>query len=102
MQALAAEVKAQVDANRAPPSPVLDARIAANAGDLQARLDLAEHYIGYKAWPEALEQLLEIVRRDRAFGEDVGRKRMIEVFGLAAAQPQLVSEWRRKLSSSLF
>jgi len=46
--------------------------------------------------------LLEIVRRDRAFGDDVGRKTMIEVFGLASAQPELVSEWRRRLSSVLF
>jgi putative thioredoxin len=102
VQGLAQQVKAEVEANRAPPSPALEAKIKANPGDLQARLDLAEHYIGYKAWPEAMEQLLEIVRRDRKFGEDVGRKRMIEVFGLAAAQPQVVSEWRRKLSSLLF
>jgi len=27
---------------------------------------------------------------------------MIQVFELAASQPQLVSAWRRKLSSSLF
>jgi putative thioredoxin len=76
--------------------------VAANGADLQARLELAQHYIAHKAWEPALEQLLEIVRTDRAFGDDVGRKTMIQVFDLASAQPQLVSAWRRKLSSLLF
>jgi putative thioredoxin len=101
-QALAARIAALLKENRLPPSPELEARIAANPADLQARLDLAQHCIAHKAWEPALEQLLEIVRRDRAFGEDVGRKTMIQVFELAAAQPELVSVWRRRLSSALF
>lgn len=101
VQALIAQVRQQLDAASAAP-PELLARVAANEADLQARLELAEHYIGNKAWAGAFEQLLEIVRRDRQFGDDIGRKKMIEAFGLAQAQPQLVSEWRRKLSSVLF
>ena len=101
-QALAARVQAVLEQNRLPPSPELEARIAANPGDLQARLELAQHCIAHKAWEEALGQLLEIVQRDRAFGEDIGRKTMIQVFELAAGQPDLVSAWRRKLSSALF
>ena len=50
----------------------------------------------------ALEQLLEIVRRDRAFGNDVGRQRMLAVFEMAAADQDMVSEYRSKLSSVLF
>lgn len=102
IQALAAQIKKAADANRRPPTPELDAKIAANPADLQARLALAEHCIKFKDWAAAFEQLLEIVRRDRQFGEDIGRKKMIEAFGLAEAQPQLVAEWRRKLSSTLF
>ena len=85
-----------------PPAPALEARIAAHPGDLEARLELAQHAIAHKAWEPALEQLLEIVRRDRAFGEDIGRKTMLQVFELASAQPELVSAWRRKLSSAIF
>jgi len=101
-QALEARVQAVLEQNRLPPSPQLEARIAENPGDLQARLELAQHCIAHKAWEPALEQLLEIVQRDRAFGEDVGRKTMIQVFELASAQPELVSAWRRRLSSVLF
>jgi len=101
-QALEARVQAVLEQNRLPPSPELEARIAANPGDLQARLELAQHCIAHKAWEPALEQLLEIVQRDRGFGDDVGRKTMVQVFELAASQPDLVSSWRRRLSSVLF
>ena len=98
---LMAEVAAAVEAARPPVPHAQLARVSANEGDLQARLDLAEYYIGYKQWAEAFEQLVEIVRRDRAFQDDVGRKRMVAVFDLASAQPQVVSEWRRRLGAAL-
>lgn len=102
VQALAERVRRQVAEGAEPPPVELLNAVAGKPDDLQARLDLARHYIGQKTWAPALEQLLEIVRRDRTFGDDVGRKTMIEVFGLASAQPELVSEWRRRLSSVLF
>jgi putative thioredoxin len=102
VQALVERVRQQVAEGAEPPPVELLNAVAGKPDDLQARLDLARHYIGQKTWAPALEQLLEIVRRDRAFGDDVGRKTMIEVFGLASAQPELVSEWRRRLSSVLF
>ena len=57
-------------ANRPPPRPDLEQAIVANPGNLQARLELADHYAQLKAWKEALGHLLEIVQRDRKFGED--------------------------------
>ncbi len=101
-QALAARVQVLLEENALPPAPELEARIAADPADLAARLELAQHCLAHKAWEPALEQLLEIVRRDRAFGDDVGRKTMLQIFDLASAQPELVSAWRRKLSSVLF
>jgi len=101
-QALETRINALLEENALPPAPELEARIAANPADLEARLELAQHCIAHKAWEQALEQLIEIVRRDRAFGEDIGRKTMLQVFDLAAAQPQLVAAWRRRLSSVLF
>ena len=100
-QALAARVQAMLEQNKLPPSPQLEARIVKDPADLQARLELAQHCIAHKAWEQALEQLLEIVVRDRAFGDDVGRKTMIQVFELAQSQPQLVTAWRRRLGAAL-
>ncbi|RPH46942.1 MAG: thioredoxin [Burkholderiales bacterium] len=99
--ALMQQVADAVDASKPPvPHELLD-RVAAHPTDLQARLDLAEYWIEYKDWEPALEQLLEIVLRDRAFQEDIGRRRMVQVFELAAAQPALVSDWRRRLGGAL-
>jgi putative thioredoxin len=99
--ALMQQVVEAAEAAKPPvPQALLD-RVAAQPADLQARLDLAEYWIEFKEWEPALEQLLEIVLRDRAFQEDIGRRRMVQVFELAAAQPPLVSEWRRRLGGAL-
>ena len=98
-------IKTRLDAIDAaadlPPTDALEAQVAANPGDLEARFDLANALIARHKYAGALEHLLEIVKRDRTFREDVGRKTMLSVFDLAAHQPQLVSEWRRKLSATL-
>ncbi|WP_321913090.1 thioredoxin [Paraburkholderia sp. J11-2] len=84
-----------------PPTDALEAQVAADPADLEARFDLANALIARRKYAGALEHLLEIVKRDRAFRDDAGRKTMLSVFDLAAHQPQLVSEWRRKLSATL-
>ena len=85
-----------------PEEDELIARIEANPTDLQARLELANKRIARRAWGPAMDELLEIVQRDRTFQEEIGRKTLIAVFGMASAQPELVSQYRRKLSTMLF
>ncbi|MBV8627375.1 MAG: thioredoxin [Paraburkholderia sp.] len=98
-------IKTRLDALDAaadlPPTDALEARVAANPADLEARFDLANAFIARRKYAEALGQLIEIVQRDRSFREDIGRKTMLSVFDLAAHQPELVSQWRRKLSAAL-
>jgi putative thioredoxin len=80
----------------------LEQRIASDPGDLDARLQLARHLARARAYEPALEQLLEIVRRDRKFGDDAGRKTMLEIFSLLAPDDPLLSRYRRLLSSALY
>jgi putative thioredoxin len=82
----------------------LQARIAADANDLDARLQLANALALARDYRGALSQLLEIVRRDRKWNEDAGRKTMLTLFTLLASQPQhddLVREFRVALSRTL-
>ncbi|SDC18683.1 thioredoxin [Cupriavidus sp. YR651] len=79
----------------------LAARVDANPNDLAARLDLAKVLIARRQYEPALEQLIAIVRKDRGFEDDIGRKTMLSVFELMADQPEAVSRWRRQLSTSL-
>ncbi|MCW5621479.1 MAG: thioredoxin [Burkholderiales bacterium] len=80
----------------------LEARIAANAGDLEARLALAKLHVAQQRYEPALEQLLEIIRRDRKWNGEAGRKTMLSVFDLLGAQNELVSKYRRLLASALY
>lgn len=88
-------------AARAGDLDALKARVAANAGDLDARLQLANLYVARNEYRSALDQLLEIVRRDRKFRDDIGRRTMLEVFTLLG-QHELVDEYRRRLSSAMY
>jgi putative thioredoxin len=100
--ALATALAAVEQAQDAPEETELQARIAQNPDDLHARLDLANKRIARRAWGPAMDELLEIVARDREFQEQAGRKSMIAVFEMASAQPELVAQYRRKLSTLLF
>ncbi len=84
-----------------PQRETLQARVAANATDLQARLDLADLLIARADYEPALEQLLEIAARDRSFGDDIGRKSVLAVFDLMGGQSATVASYRRRLASVL-
>jgi putative thioredoxin len=91
---------ADTDAERSDPAE-LEARVLSNPDDLEARLRLAKLHAGVQRYEPALEQLLEIIRRDRDFGDDAGRKTMLAIFDLLQNEGALVSRYRRLLASTL-
>jgi len=80
----------------------LQRKVAADPADLEARLGLAGALAARRAWREALEQLLAIVRANRDWKDGEARKQMLAIFNLAAGEPDLVQEYRRKLAASLY
>ena len=80
----------------------LQARISKNPADLEARLQLANLHVARGRHREALDELLEIVKRDRTFKDDVGRRTMLEVFSVLGPDHELIEEYRRKLASALY
>jgi putative thioredoxin len=80
----------------------LKQRIARDANDLDARLQLANLCVARQDYATALDQLLEIVRRDRSFRDDIARKTILQVFSLLGNQGDLVSEYRRRLASAMY
>ncbi len=99
---LAARLEALELAQMLPPAGTLVRRLRVDPGDLDARMDLAELHIARRDFRPALEHLLEIVARDRKYGEDGARLKMLAVFDMAAADAELVTEYRGRLSSLLF
>ena len=79
----------------------LTARVAANENDLEARLKLANLLVAAGRYEAGMDQLLEIVRRDRGFGDDIGRKTLLSVFDLLGGG-ELLSRYRRMLASVLY
>jgi putative thioredoxin len=99
-RALARLQLADADAEHSDPA-ALEMRVRSNPDDLETRLRLAKLYASQRRYEPALEQLLEITRRDRGFGNDAGRKTMLALFDLLQGQNDLVSRYRKLLASAL-
>jgi len=68
----------------------------------EARYQLSSLYITRAEYDKALEQLLEIMRRDRQYGDDAGRKGMLKVFEMLGGKGELVSRYRQKMAGLLY
>ena len=82
----------------------LQARIAANGDDPDARLQLANALALSGDYRPALEHLLAIVRRDRKWQDEAARKAMLDLFTLLGGDAQfddLVREFRIALARTL-
>ena len=97
-----ARLQASETAKGLPPIDLLARRIHIDPNDLEARLKLADLLISRRDFGPAMHQLLEIVKRDRNFRDDIARVRILSVFEMAAGQPELVTEYRSRLSTLLF
>jgi putative thioredoxin len=80
----------------------LRAKLAADAKDHQARFDLAMALDAGGNRDGALEELLELVRRDRKWNEEAGRKQLVTLFEAMGPTDPRTIEARRKLSGLLF
>ncbi len=85
-----------------PSEDELKAKLAANPADHEARTALAALYAAKRSYREAMDALLEIVRREKDWQEGEARRQLLALFNLAAGEPELVSEYRRKLSAALY
>lgn len=85
-----------------PAADELRARLAADPADHEARVALAGIYASQRRYAEAMDELLEIVRRARHWRDGEARKQMLAVLDLAAGNPELVATYRRKLASAMF
>ena len=84
-----------------PDKKLLITRLENDDSDLQARLDLANHHIADQEYDTAFELLLDILRRDRNFGDDIARKTLLELFTLLGNHDDRVRNARKKLASLL-
>jgi putative thioredoxin len=84
------------------PVAELEQRVAVNPLDHQGRFDLAVALNASNRRQEALDQLLEIVRRDRKWNDDAARKQLVQFFEAWGPTDEHTVSGRRRLSSILF
>jgi putative thioredoxin len=80
----------------------LERKVAANAADHQARFDLAVALNAKGRRQEALDHLVEIVRRDRKWNDDGARKQLVQLFEAWGPTDEVTVAGRKRLSSILF
>ncbi len=97
-----AELKLKEQGAQVGDTAPLEAKLAADPGDHQARYDLALARDARGDREGAIDELLEIIRRDRKWNDEAARKHLVTLFeAMGPADPRTVAA-RRKLSTILF
>jgi putative thioredoxin len=88
-----------------------DSQIALNKRDFDARFAKAQMLMASQAWTDAMDELLEILMRDKAWASDLARKTFIAILDIIEPPPikvadgqippvdPVVATYRRRLSS---
>jgi len=87
-------------ASTAPDADSLQRRIGQNPDDLEARHQLAALLLIDDQYPAAMDQLLEIFRRDRSFRDGAGRHGLLAVFRILGDDHSLVKRYRQLMLES--
>jgi len=98
-------VRAQLALAAAAPTgdaAAVQARLAADPNDHQARYDLSLAQAASGDFKGAVDSLLAIISADREWNEQAARKQLLVVFDAAGAGSDVAREGRRRLSSILF
>lgn len=80
----------------------LQAQVDADPKNHQARFDLANALYAAGKNEEAIDQLLEIIMRDKAWNDEAAREQLVKIFDALGFTHELTVSGRRRLSSILF
>jgi len=100
-QQIIAKLSFALDGQQGGDETGLREKIAADPDDMETRMRLANMLVAAGRHAEGLDELLEIVRRNRYWNDDAARKTILAVFNMLGGQGELVAIYRRKLASAL-
>ncbi|HEY5740827.1 MAG TPA: thioredoxin [Gammaproteobacteria bacterium] len=98
---LRAQIKLAEQLASLPPLEDIEARLASDPGDLEALLFKSRHLTARQDYENAMECLLEIMRRDREYQDEAGRQGLLELFDMLGGEHPSVQQYRRKLFTLL-
>ncbi|MGY6410630.1 MAG: tetratricopeptide repeat protein [Alkalilacustris sp.] len=102
VEAARAQLALARQAANAGPVDELRARVAADPADHQARFDLAQALYAAGDAAGAVDELLELFRRDREWNEGAARAQLLTIFDALKPNDPVVLKGRRRLSSMVF
>ena len=102
IEAVFAQIALARQAENAGPVADLRALVDANPDDHQARFDLSGALHAAGQVEEAVDELLELFRRDREWNDGAAKAQMFTIFEALGAQDPVALNGRRKLSSMIF
>ena len=91
---------AQVAAEATAPEE-LPRLVESNPRDCQSRYQLGALHVVRGEYEAAMEQFIEVLRIDRSFRDDAGRRALLSVFEILGSDHPLVGRYRARLSSLL-
>ncbi|MCC5989683.1 MAG: thioredoxin [Pararhodobacter sp.] len=102
LEAARAQLALARQAADAGPVDELRAALAADPGNHQARFDLAQALYAKGDAAGAIDELLELFRRDREWNDGAARAQLFTIFEALKPNDPLVQKGRRRLSSMIF
>jgi putative thioredoxin len=102
LDAARAQLELARQAAKAGPEAELRSLVDANPNDHQARFDLAAALLAAGNPAEAVDQLLELFRRDREWNGGAAKTQLFTIFDALKPQDPIVLAGRRRLSSMIF
>ncbi|SNS63786.1 thioredoxin [Antarctobacter heliothermus] len=102
LEAAHAQLQLARQAADAGPITELTAKVEADPSDHQARFDLAQAMYAAGDAEGAVDQLLEIFRRDREWNDGAAKTQLFTIFDALKANDPVALHGRRKLSSMIF
>lgn len=102
LDAARAQLELAKQAAKAGPEAELRAAVEANPNDHQARYDLAAALLAAGDAKGAVDELLELFRRDREWNDGAAKAQLFTIFEALKPQDPIVLAGRRRLSSMIF
>ena len=87
--------------HEAPPMETLERTLSEDPDDAEARYQLSALKLMQDDYEGAMEQLLELVRRNRAYGDDIARKGLMAIFSMLGNDSSLTKRYRARMFNAI-
>jgi putative thioredoxin len=102
VEAARAQIELARQAANAGPEQELRAAVESDPDNHQARFDYAAALLAAGKTEEAVDQLLDLFRRDREWNDAAAKSQLFTIFGALPDKDPIVLKGRRRLSSMIF